>query len=162
MLACALAFVSIQACAEEKLNSVYLQGNLSKNGSNKNGNVVAGYGRLIGQWQLDVILNLDVSSSSEGGTETMTMAGVGARYYFGTVGQAGATLPYARVELLGSHSSGGGGGTTGFYGAFAGLEHALTEQAAVYVEGGARRATGSDTVGSKTETSINFGINYRF
>jgi len=162
MLACALAFVSLQASAEEKLNAINLQGNLTKSGDSKNGNVAASYGRLIGQWQFDAIAMLDVSSSSDGGTQTMTLGGVGARYYFGPVGQAGATLPYARADFLGIHSNGADGGPSGYYGAFAGLEHELTEQAAVYVEGGARRATGGDSGGSRTQTAINFGITYRF
>ena len=80
IVASALTLASIPAAAQGKINSINLQGNLTLSGENKSGQAVVGYGRLIGQWQLDVFAGLSVDSS-DGDTVTSTMAAVGARYY---------------------------------------------------------------------------------
>jgi hypothetical protein len=154
LIAAALA-VSSSAFAADKKTSISVFGNLSgSSGADPVGTVAVSFGRLLTD-SFEVGAQY-VTSFSSG--NTFRMGGVNAKYYFGTVGKAGAVLPYvtAAVGANGSDTSSTGHSLQ----AGGGAEFVMTESASTFVEAVYDR----NTISSHTTNGyqMQVGIKLRF
>jgi opacity protein-like surface antigen len=158
LIAAMLALLSSSVMAQTKDRSVSVFGNYSKSSGvdGGNGSLYGSYGFLPTQsLELDVFVGVFFTSGAD--SDTTTLAGVAAKYYFGSLGRAGALVPYLKADVATMH---GGEFNQTIYGAGAGIDYALTESASVYLEILAHKSTKSEVSG--TMTDLNLGLTYRF
>ena len=158
ILAAALA-ASSTAFAADKRMSVSVFGNISGSAdTDPQGFISTSIGYLLtDSLEVGGVLSQFLSGGAKG--STTTSFGANVKYYFGSVGKAGATVPYVMASAQSSSSSSGGSSSTLLQGG-GGLEFTMTENAATFVEAAAQRvSTGSN---SSTGYQMNIGIKLRF
>jgi hypothetical protein len=154
VMAAVLAVLSTSVMAQSKDQSLSVFGNYSKT-SGQDG----GTGILMGSYGFMPTENIEVGFSlgavfvSGTDSDTMTLAGASAKYYFGAIGRAGAMVPYVKADIqsFDGESAYGGG---------VGIDYGLSESASLFLEAVAHKSTDSDASG--TTTQLNLGLYYRF
>jgi opacity protein-like surface antigen len=158
LVAAMLALLSSSVMAQTKDQSISVFGNYSKVSGvdGGNGSLYGAYGFLpMESVELNVFLGVNFTSGAN--SDTTTLAGVAAKYYFGSLGQAGKLVPYLKADLATMH---GDALSQTIYGAGVGIDYALTESASIYLEALAHKSTKSEFSG--TMTDLNLGLTYRF
>ena len=159
------------AFAQQQQNEISLFGNLQNSKSSaagsqsyNQGNISAAYGRyfmpqLVGR----VLINSSFSQSAGGGTNTFTLAGVGAKYYF-KAGKRGDLVPFVDVQVLGGGNNQSPKVTYTSWNGSVGGSYFLTEAASFDASLGYQRDTVKVSGASNNQNDIifNFGLTYRF
>lgn len=135
VIAALAAAVAGPVLAADKSQSISVFGNLTipENGGST-GTVFLSFGQLLGSsWELEGSLGQVYSAS--GNTETtVSILGIGAKYYFRPVGGGGSVLPYLKLGASASRSSAANSIDYSSILGGAGLEFTMNESASTFIE----------------------------